>query len=43
MITGLIPSEFIIQLETVNKNLEAYYDALDKFVKAWIVIKAGVA
>ncbi|XP_030525493.1 D-glycerate 3-kinase, chloroplastic [Rhodamnia argentea] len=27
------------QLETVNKNLEAYYDAWDKFVKAWIVIK----
>lgn len=30
---------FISQLETVNKNLEAYYDAWDKFVKAWIVIK----
>ncbi|KAI3418991.1 uncharacterized protein J3R85_013497 [Psidium guajava] len=27
------------QLETVNKNLEAYYDAWDKFVKAWIVIE----
>lgn len=27
------------QLETVNKNLEAYYDAWDKFIKAWIVIK----
>lgn len=27
------------QLETVNKNLQAYYDAWDKFVKAWIVIK----
>ncbi|XP_056173271.1 D-glycerate 3-kinase, chloroplastic-like [Syzygium oleosum] len=27
------------QLEIVNKNLEAYYDAWDKFVKAWIVIK----
>ncbi|XP_056167390.1 D-glycerate 3-kinase, chloroplastic isoform X2 [Syzygium oleosum] len=27
------------QLETVNKNLEAYYDAWDKFVKAWIIIK----
>ncbi|KAL7191369.1 hypothetical protein ACSBR2_023444 [Camellia fascicularis] len=27
------------QLEKVNKNLEAYYDAWDKFVKAWIVIK----
>ena len=28
-----------MQLETVNKNLQAYYDAWDKFVKAWIVIK----
>ncbi|KAI4325276.1 hypothetical protein MLD38_030690 [Melastoma candidum] len=27
------------QLETVNKNLEAYYEAWDKFIKAWIVIK----
>lgn len=27
------------QLETVNKYLEAYYDAWDKFIKAWIVIK----
>uniref|UniRef100_A0A5B6ZE39 D-glycerate 3-kinase, chloroplastic n=1 Tax=Davidia involucrata TaxID=16924 RepID=A0A5B6ZE39_DAVIN len=27
------------QLEAVNKNLEAYYDAWDKFIKAWIVIK----
>ncbi|KAF4372433.1 hypothetical protein CsatB_012853 [Cannabis sativa] len=27
------------QLETVNKNLEAYYDAWDKFIGAWIVIK----
>ncbi|KAJ8756036.1 hypothetical protein K2173_024583 [Erythroxylum novogranatense] len=27
------------QLETVNKNLEAYYDAWDKFVKAWVIIK----
>ncbi|XP_017979492.1 PREDICTED: D-glycerate 3-kinase, chloroplastic [Theobroma cacao] len=27
------------QLEMVNKNLEAYYDAWDKFIKAWIVIK----
>ncbi|KAJ4835412.1 hypothetical protein Tsubulata_025718, partial [Turnera subulata] len=26
-------------LEIVNKNLEAYYDAWDKFVKAWVVIK----
>ncbi|XP_050230668.1 D-glycerate 3-kinase, chloroplastic [Mercurialis annua] len=27
------------QLETVNKNLEVYYDAWDKFIKAWVVIK----
>ncbi|TYI81176.1 hypothetical protein E1A91_D05G136400v1 [Gossypium mustelinum] len=27
------------QLEIVNKNLGAYYDAWDKFIKAWIVIK----
>ncbi|KAK4361924.1 hypothetical protein RND71_017165 [Anisodus tanguticus] len=27
------------QLETVNKNLEAYYDAWHKYVKSWIVIK----
>ncbi|KAK3020548.1 hypothetical protein RJ639_047460 [Escallonia herrerae] len=27
------------QLEIVNKYLEAYYDAWDKFVQAWIVIK----
>ncbi|XVE88973.1 hypothetical protein DITRI_Ditri19aG0112600 [Diplodiscus trichospermus] len=27
------------QLEIVNKNLEAYYDAWDKFIKAWIVIQ----
>lgn len=27
------------QLEIVNKNLQTYYDAWDKFVKAWIVIK----
>ncbi|WCJ40654.1 P-loop containing nucleoside triphosphate hydrolases superfamily protein [Euphorbia peplus] len=27
------------QLEIVNKNLEAYYDAWDKFIKAWVVIK----
>ncbi|XWS20353.1 hypothetical protein CRYUN_Cryun31cG0094200 [Craigia yunnanensis] len=26
-------------LEIVNKNLEAYYDAWDNFIKAWIVIK----
>ncbi|KAK9677165.1 hypothetical protein RND81_11G125100 [Saponaria officinalis] len=26
-------------LEIVNNNLQAYYDAWDKFVKAWIVIK----
>lgn len=28
----------IKQLETVNKNLEAYY-AWYKFIKAWIIIK----
>ncbi|KAL0415294.1 UNVERIFIED_CONTAM: D-glycerate 3-kinase, chloroplastic [Sesamum latifolium] len=27
------------QLEIVNKNLEAYFDAWDKFIKSWIVIK----
>ncbi|CAN4086805.1 unnamed protein product [Withania somnifera] len=27
------------QLEMVNKNLEAYYDAWHKYVKSWIVIK----
>ncbi|ESQ27073.1 hypothetical protein EUTSA_v10018540mg [Eutrema salsugineum] len=27
------------QLETVNKNLEAYYDAWDKYINAWVVIK----
>ncbi|KAE8682406.1 D-glycerate 3-kinase [Hibiscus syriacus] len=27
------------QLEIINKNLEAYYDAWDKFIQAWIVIK----
>ncbi|KAF3334856.1 D-glycerate 3-kinase [Carex littledalei] len=27
------------QLELVNKNLEAYYDAWDKFIDAWLVIK----
>ncbi|KAF9616824.1 hypothetical protein IFM89_032674 [Coptis chinensis] len=27
------------QLEVVNRNLEAYYDAWDKFINAWIVIK----
>ncbi|XP_038974976.1 LOW QUALITY PROTEIN: D-glycerate 3-kinase, chloroplastic-like [Phoenix dactylifera] len=27
------------QLEVVNKNLEAYFDAWDKFVGAWIIIK----
>jgi hypothetical protein len=28
-----------LQLEIINKNLEAYYDAWDKFIKSWIVIK----
>lgn len=27
------------QLEIVNKNLEAYYDAWYKFIKSWIIIK----
>ncbi|AEE36394.1 P-loop containing nucleoside triphosphate hydrolases superfamily protein [Arabidopsis thaliana] len=27
------------QLEVVNKNLEAYYDAWDKYIDAWVVIK----
>ncbi|KAJ1688279.1 hypothetical protein LUZ63_019669 [Rhynchospora breviuscula] len=27
------------QLELVNKNLKAYYDAWDKFIDAWLVIK----
>ncbi|KAG5248708.1 D-glycerate kinase [Salix suchowensis] len=27
------------QLEIINKNLEAYYDSWDKFIKAWVVIK----
>lgn len=29
------------QLEIINKNLESYYDAWEKFVKSWIVIKIG--
>ncbi|KAJ8428321.1 hypothetical protein Cgig2_014212 [Carnegiea gigantea] len=27
------------QLEVVNKNLQVYYDAWDKFVRSWIVVK----
>ncbi|VVA95908.1 unnamed protein product [Arabis nemorensis] len=27
------------QLEIVNKNLEAYYNAWDKYINAWVVIK----
>ncbi|XP_039812333.1 D-glycerate 3-kinase, chloroplastic-like isoform X3 [Panicum virgatum] len=27
------------QLEVVNKNLEAYYNAWDRFIESWIVIK----
>ncbi|KAG9459368.1 hypothetical protein H6P81_003876 [Aristolochia fimbriata] len=27
------------QLEIVNKNLEAYYEAWDKFIESWLVIK----
>ncbi|KAM0034713.1 putative glycerate 3-kinase [Helianthus debilis subsp. tardiflorus] len=38
-----VPSELVKtvdpQLEIVNKNLEAYYDAWDQFVKSWIIIK----
>ncbi|KAK4428061.1 D-glycerate 3-kinase, chloroplastic [Sesamum alatum] len=38
-----VPSEVVKsvdpQLEIVNKNLEAYFDAWDKFIKSWIVIK----
>lgn len=29
----------LFQLEVVNKNLEAYYNAWDKFIQSWIVIK----
>lgn len=38
-----LPNEVVkavdTQLEIVNKNLEAYYDAWDKFIEAWIIIK----
>ncbi|WZZ07425.1 hypothetical protein YC2023_093346 [Brassica napus] len=38
-----LPSEVVKsvdpQLETVNKNLEAYYDAWDKYINAWVIIK----
>ncbi|KAI3763313.1 hypothetical protein L1987_53767 [Smallanthus sonchifolius] len=38
-----VPSEVVKavdpQLEIVNTNLEAYYDAWDKFVKSWIIIR----
>ncbi|GAA0145009.1 nucleotide kinase [Lithospermum erythrorhizon] len=38
-----VPSEVVKavdpQLEIINKNLESYYDAWDKFVNSWIVIK----
>ncbi|KAL2927168.1 D-glycerate 3-kinase chloroplastic [Bienertia sinuspersici] len=27
------------QLERVNKNLRSYYDAWDKYIKSWVVIK----
>ena len=30
---------FYLQLEIVNKNLEAYYEAWDKYIDAWVVIK----
>ncbi|KAG7014106.1 D-glycerate 3-kinase, chloroplastic, partial [Cucurbita argyrosperma subsp. argyrosperma] len=28
-----------LTLETVNNNMKAYYNAWDKYIKAWIVIK----
>ncbi|XP_010537944.1 PREDICTED: D-glycerate 3-kinase, chloroplastic [Tarenaya hassleriana] len=38
-----LPSEVVKavdpQLETVNKNLEAYYNAWDKYIDAWVIIK----
>ncbi|OAY81277.1 D-glycerate 3-kinase, chloroplastic [Ananas comosus] len=34
-----LPNDVVKALEVVNKNLEAYYDAWDKFIEAWIVIK----
>ncbi|KAG1346236.1 D-glycerate 3-kinase, chloroplastic [Cocos nucifera] len=34
-----LPNEVVKALEVVNKNLEAYFDAWDKFVEAWIIIK----
>lgn len=30
---------YFFQLEIVNRNLEAYYDAWDRFVNTWIIIK----
>lgn len=30
---------FIFQLEVVNKCLEPYYDAWDKFIESWLIIK----
>jgi D-glycerate 3-kinase len=30
---------WVFQLEVVNKNLEAYSDAWDRFIQSWIVIK----
>ncbi|XP_058106234.1 D-glycerate 3-kinase, chloroplastic-like [Magnolia sinica] len=27
------------QLDIINKKLKAYYDAWDKFVQSWIIIK----
>ena len=27
------------QLEVVNRNLESYYDAWEKFIGSWIIIK----
>ncbi|XP_037413788.1 D-glycerate 3-kinase, chloroplastic-like [Triticum dicoccoides] len=38
-----LPNEVVTavdpQLEVINKNLEAYYDAWDRFIESWIVIK----
>ncbi|TVU35502.1 hypothetical protein EJB05_17395 [Eragrostis curvula] len=34
-----LPNEVVKELEAVNKNLQAYYDAWDRFIKSWIVIK----
>eukprot|EP00258_Populus_trichocarpa_P019778 XP_006385486.2 D-glycerate 3-kinase, chloroplastic [Populus trichocarpa] len=38
-VEGPLTKPFSLQLQIINKNLEAYYDAWDKFIKAWVVIK----